>query len=103
MTKVFFNKSIYTKELITRSENITFRNESSFSVMTRASKACYNFISQNYSVCKVLVICGPGNNGGDGLLIAQMLSEEGYSVNVYFPLGGSKTKDAIIAYGSFNN
>ena len=24
--------------------------------MKRAAKACYNFISQNYSVCKVLVI-----------------------------------------------
>ena len=102
MSKEFFNNSIYTKELITRSENITFTKESSFIVMKRAAKACYNYISQNYSVCKVLVICGPGNNGGDGLLIAQMLSKEGYSVNVYFPLGVSKTKDASIAYGSLN-
>ena len=47
-------------------------------------------------------ICGPGNNGGDGLLIAQMLYEEGYSVNVYFPLGVSKTQDSSIAYGSLN-
>ena len=39
--------------------------------MKRAAKACYNFTSQNYSVCKVLVICGPGNNGGDGLLIVK--------------------------------
>ena len=102
MPKEFFNNSIYSKELITRSENITFTKESSFNVMKRAAKACYNFISQNYSVCKVLVICGPGNNGGDGLLIAQMLSKEGYSVNVYFPLGVSKTKDASIAYDSLN-
>ena len=102
MPKKFFNNSIYSKELITRSENITFTKERSFNVMKRASKACYNFISQNHSVCKVLVICGPGNNGGDGILIAQMLSEEGYSVDVYFPLGVSKTKDASIAYGSLN-
>ena len=76
MSKEFFNNSIYSKELITRSENITFIKESSFNVMKRAANACYNFISLNYSVCKVLVICGPGNNGGDGLLIAQMLYEE---------------------------
>ena len=102
MSKEFFNNSIYTKALITRSENITFTKESSFNVMKRAANACYNFISQNYSVCKVLVTCGPGNNGGDGLLIAQMLSKEGYSVNVYFPLGVSKSKDASIAYRSLN-
>ena len=102
MSKEFFNNRIYSKELITRSENITFTKESSFNVMKRAAKACYNYISQNYSVCKVLVICGPGNNGGDGLLIAQMLYEEGYSVNVYFPLGVSKTQDSSFAYGSLN-
>ena len=31
-----------------------------------------------------------------------MLYEEGYSVNVYFPLGVSKTQDSSIAYGSLN-
>ena len=102
MRREFFNNSIYTKELITRSENITFTKESSFNVMKRASKACYNIISKNYSACKVLVICGPGNNGGDGLIIAQMLFEEGYSVNVYLPLGESNTKDASIAFAKLN-
>ena len=37
MSKEFFNNSIYTKELITRSENITFTKESSFHVMKRAA------------------------------------------------------------------
>ena len=102
MFKEFFNNNVYTKELVNRSEEITFAKESSFNVMKRAAKACYNFISQNYSVCKVLVICGPGNNGGDGLLIAQMLFEKDFSVNVYFPLGVSKTKDSNIAYRKLN-
>ena len=38
MSKEFFNNSIYTKELITRSENITFTKESSLNVMKRAAK-----------------------------------------------------------------
>ena len=32
---------------------------------------------------KVLVFCGKGNNGGDGLVAARELFNEGFDVNVY--------------------
>ncbi|MCH7415833.1 NAD(P)H-hydrate dehydratase [Belliella sp. R4-6] len=33
---------------------------------------------------QIYIFCGPGNNGGDGLAIARLLSENGYSINVFY-------------------
>ncbi|KAL4800204.1 YjeF N-terminal domain-containing protein [Aspergillus venezuelensis] len=38
----------------------------------------------------VLVICGPGNNGGDGLVAARHLAHFGYSPSIYYPKEGKK-------------
>ncbi|KAL4884169.1 YjeF N-terminal domain-containing protein [Aspergillus karnatakaensis] len=39
---------------------------------------------------KILVICGPGNNGGDGLVAARHLSHFGYKPSIYYPKPGKK-------------
>ena len=33
----------------------------------------------------VIILCGPGNNGGDGLVAARYLTLFGYEVKVYYP------------------
>ncbi len=50
------------------------------SVVERLMKSC----SKDQ---KILVICGTGNNGGDGFAIARMLKVQGYSVRIF--LAGS--------------
>lgn len=39
---------------------------------------------------KVLIICGPGNNGGDGLVAARHLKLFGYCSEIYYPKRPSK-------------
>lgn len=51
------------------------------------SQALYAF-SPPTKTPKVLIACGPGNNGGDGLVAARHLFHFGYQPSVYFPKQG---------------
>lgn len=52
-----------------------------------ASAVCKSFPLDSLSNPnkKVLVCCGPGNNGGDGLVAARHLKIFGYSPEIYYP------------------
>lgn len=52
-------------------------------LMERAGKAAAEFISDLYPApARVTVVCGPGNNGGDGYRTAIELLNKEYDVNV---------------------
>ncbi|XP_065157697.1 NAD(P)H-hydrate epimerase-like isoform X2 [Atheta coriaria] len=69
-------------------------NEYKFSVdqlMELAGLSCATAIAKTYSIKslnskKILVCCGPGNNGGDGLVAARHLKLFGYPTTVYCPM-----------------
>lgn len=54
----------------------------SFSLMQRAGKAVTEEIISRYSKQPVLVLCGSGNNGGDGLIVAAALKKKNWDVTV---------------------
>ena len=56
----------------------------SIDLMERAAHALTNAIIQRWdSSFEVVVFAGPGNNGGDALAVARMLSQKGYHVEVF--------------------
>ncbi len=61
-------------------------NVASIDLMQAAAKACFLEIEKRFSGklinTKVCVLCGPGNNGGDGAALAQLLSAAGATTEV---------------------
>lgn len=59
----------------------------SLRLMERAAGAVADRVVQltgkSASGKRITVFCGPGNNGGDGIAAARILSKEGYEVRVY--------------------
>lgn len=59
---------------------------SGFQLMTNAGTAAAQAILRTFQPTPVLILCGPGNNGGDGFIIAQRLKKAGWTVRVACPL-----------------
>ncbi len=72
---------IFTARQIRECDAFTIQEEgiTSADLMERAAEACAAWLSRQYNNnTPVLVVCGMGNNGGDGLALTRILLQQGY-------------------------
>lgn len=53
-------------------------------LMEKAGQTCFTYIQEeSQNITQMLVLCGKGNNGGDGFVIARLAQQYGINVTVY--------------------
>lgn len=72
-----------------RSKKIT-----SFQLMLDASNAIAHEMIKKLPPSDIFFLCGPGNNGGDGLCVASILSDRGFRVRVHLISGDGISRSA---------
>jgi hydroxyethylthiazole kinase-like uncharacterized protein yjeF len=78
---------IFRSDQIRAIDEFTIKNEpiSSTDLMERAAMKLFSWIVGRFGRTEHFIFfTGPGNNGGDGLALARMLSRNEYSVEVYY-------------------
>lgn len=81
---------------IREADQYTIKNEpiASIDLMERASREVVNWICEKFiNEHEIIILAGSGNNGGDGLAIARLLSHHGYKVSVVLVMGESGSED----------
>ncbi|MDH3342551.1 MAG: NAD(P)H-hydrate epimerase, partial [Gammaproteobacteria bacterium] len=94
--------SLYSPESARRIDHKAIHEHgiSGYSLMRRAGKAVLEVLSARYPKAKkILVLCGAGNNAGDGYVIARLAQQQGMDVRVVSLIDPDKLQgDARQAY-----
>lgn len=75
--------ALLSTQEMARADQLTIRSGISGAVlMAAAGLSVVRHIMGRYDQGKTIVLCGPGNNGGDGFVIARLLKEAGWEVEL---------------------
>ena len=98
---------LYTVNSVVQLEQIAINQYGipAYELMQRAGEAVFNVVSTNYSQHKkIVVICGAGNNAGDGYVVARLAKQSGFDVRVYSLIDPAVlNNEALLAYRDWMN
>lgn len=77
-------RRVVTTQQMKEADEYTIRKMGipSLVLMERAALACVDVLKREFPLERVLVLCGTGNNGGDGIAIGRILHLAGYDVTI---------------------
>jgi hydroxyethylthiazole kinase-like uncharacterized protein yjeF len=69
-------------------------------LMENAARGCLGAMQDwLHESSEIVILCGPGNNGGDGIALARLLDERGHNITVFLAAGvGDLSSDARVQY-----
>jgi len=87
-------KVVTPSEMSVMDRNAIVAGTPSIELMERAGQACAEFIKKDIDQNSLIIIlCGSGNNGGDGQVIGRHLAKEGYMVHLFMTEKEEKLSD----------
>lgn len=91
---------VYTSEQMREHERLAVEQGTSYrQLMENAGSAAAKDILSRYPQSgRALILCGKGNNAGDGLVIARLLQAEGWQIDIIFLLGNRLSELAELNY-----
>ena len=92
-------KKVFSVEEIKEIESREFRKRGgdSFSLMVNAGVNCAKKIIKLVKKKPIIIVCGPGNNAGDGFIIGNYLNTKNYKVDLFCLKNKSYKRDALKA------
>lgn len=79
MTKTLKSKEVFALEAKLVGQGVSIEN-----LMSKAGYSVFEEIKNHFDRCAVIVLAGPGNNGGDGFVVANLLKRYGWKVDIAF-------------------
>jgi len=91
--------NLYSVNAVVRLEQIAINqfDIAGYTLMKRAGKAAFSVIKHRYPQSKkILVLCGAGNNAGDGYVVATLAKQAGLDVHVISLLDPATLKNEVL-------